>query len=76
MLKNERKFYEKVFNSLPLRAYLTVSPMPSASVSERPSEIFFFFNSQQAEFLKLRVHFWLLFLSMVEFYPATIRKGK
>ena len=46
-------------------------------MSERPSEKkVFFLNSQQAEFLKLRVHFWLLFLSMFEFYPASIRNGK
>ena len=54
-------------NSLPL----------SVSVSERRSEKNVFLkNSQWAEFLKLRVHFWLLFLSMFEFYPASIRNGK
>ena len=51
--------------------------MPNVTVSERRSEKKVFFkNSQRAEFLKLRVHFWLFSLSIFEFYPAIIRNGK
>ena len=52
-------------------------PWPRSSKGPRRSEKkVFFLNSQRAEFLKLRVHFWLLFLSLFEFYPAIIRNGK
>ena len=67
-----------VINSTAERLINKMSPpMPRVSLSERRSEkSFFFLNSRRAEFLKLRVHFWLLFLSMFEFYPASIRNGK